>query len=120
MEERIEALFNDIDKMDADKFVTYLDDDVSFKFGNAPAVTGKDAVREAVAGFFQSIKGIDHKKLKIWIHPDSILYQGIVTYTRHDGSQVTLPYLNVFFLNGELIKEYLIYIDINPLYNPEA
>lgn len=116
MEDKIESLFNDIDKMDADKFASYLDEDVIFRFGNAPAVTGKKAVRDAVDGFFKSIKGISHKKLRMWLHPDSILYQGIVTYTRHDGTEVTLPYLNVFFLNGEKIKEYLIYIDINPLY----
>ena len=116
MEERIESLFNDIDRMDADKFASYLDEEVSFRFGNAPVVTGKKAVRDAVDGFFKSIKGIRHKKLRMWLHADSILYQGIVTYTRHDGSEVTLPYLNLFFLNGEKIKEYLIYMDINPLF----
>ncbi len=118
MEERIESLFNDIDAMDADKFASYLDEDVNFRFGNAPLVTGKKAVRDAVDGFFKSIKGISHKKLKMWLHPDSILYQGIVTYTRHDGSDVTLPYLNLFFLKGDKIREYLIYIDINPLFAP--
>lgn len=116
MEEKIESLFNDIDKMDADRFAEYLDEDVSFRFGNAPAVTGKKAVRDAVDGFFKSIKGIRHTKLRMWLHPDSVLYQGIVTYTRHDGSEVTLPYLNLFLLNGEKIKDYMIYIDINPLY----
>ncbi len=118
MEEKIESLFNDIDKMDADKFASYLEEDVSFRFGNAPVVTGKKAVRDAVDGFFKSIKGIRHKKLKMWVHTDSVLYQGIVTYTRHDGTEVTLPYLNVFFLNGEKIKEYLIYMDVNPLFAP--
>ena len=120
MEDKIESLFNDIDSMDADKFASYLDDDVSFRFGNAPVVVGKRAVRDAVDGFFKSIKGITHKKLRMWLHPDSILYQGIVTYTRLDNSQVTLPYLNLFFLNGDKIKEYLIYIDINPLFAPSA
>ncbi len=120
MEDKIESLFNDIDKMDSDKFASYLDDDVSFRFGNAPVVTGKKAVRDAVDGFFKSIKKISHKKLRMWLHNDSILYQGTVTYTRHDNSEVTLPYLNLFFLNGEKIKEYLIYIDINPLFAPSS
>jgi len=118
MEEKIEALFNDIDKMDADKFALYLDEDVSFRFGNAPVVKGKEAVRQAVYNFFKAIKGIRHKKLRIWVHSDSVLYQGEVTYTRHDDSEVTLPYLNVFFLSGDKIKDYLIYIDINPLFAP--
>ncbi len=120
MEDKIESLFNDIDKMDADKFAEYLDDDVSFRFGNAPVVTGKKAVRDAVDAFFKSIKKISHKKLRMWLHPDSVLYQGTVTYTRHDSSEVTLPYLNLFFLNGDKIKEYLIYMDINPLFAPSS
>jgi len=121
MEEKIESLFNDIDKMDADKFASYLDENVSFKFGNAPVVKGKEAARQAVDDFFKAIKGIRHKKLRMWTHSDSVLYQGEVTYTRHDDSQVTLPYFNVFLLNGDKIKDYLIYMDINPLFvNPAA
>lgn len=120
MEEKIESLFNDIDKMDADKFASYLDDNVRFRFGNAPVVEGKEAAREAVDGFFKSIKGIRHKKLRMWVHSDSVLYQGEVTYTRHDDSEITLPFFNVFLLNGDKIKEYLIYMDINPLFVSSA
>jgi len=41
---------------------------------------------------------------------------GEVTYTRHDGSRVTLPFANVFRLRDDLISEYLIYADLAPLY----
>ncbi len=116
MEEKIKSLFNDIDKMDADKFASYLDDNVRFRFGNAPVVEGKEAARETVDGFFKSIKGIRHKKLRMWVHSDSVLYQGESTYTRHDDSEITLPFFNVFLLNGDKIKDYLIYMDINPLF----
>ena len=54
----------------------------------------------------------------MWVLPDTIFYKGEVTYTRHDGSTITLPYFNVFGMDGELIKDYQIYMDINPLYNP--
>ncbi|HMQ68787.1 MAG TPA: nuclear transport factor 2 family protein [Ignavibacteria bacterium] len=117
MEERIESLFNDIDSMDADKFVSYLDEDVVFKFGNAPETKGKEETRQAVDGFFKSIKGISHRKIRIWIHPDSIIYQGSVTYTRHDDSVITLPYLNLFLMKGEMIIDYKIYMDVNPLFS---
>ncbi|MEO6693741.1 MAG: nuclear transport factor 2 family protein [Ignavibacteria bacterium] len=120
MEEKIESLFNDIDLMDADKFASYLDENVNFRFGNAPVAEGKEAARAAVEGFFKSIKGINHKRLRIWVNKDSVLYQGEATYTRHDNSKITLPFLNVFILNGDMIKEYSIYMDINPLYNQAA
>ena len=116
MEDKIEALFNDIDSMDADKFVSYLDENVTFTFGNAPSVIGKENTRMAVDGFFKSIKGISHKKIRMWEHPDSILYQGTSSYTRHDGTDLTVPFLNVFILNGENIIDYKIYIDLSQLY----
>jgi len=58
---KILELFRTIDEMDSDKFVTFLTEDAQFRFGNAPAVNSKSAIREAVAGFFSTIKEINHK-----------------------------------------------------------
>jgi len=44
----------------------------------------------------------------------------MVTYTRHDGTNLTLPFVNVFAMRGDLIQDYLIYIDATPLYAPPA
>jgi ketosteroid isomerase-like protein len=116
IKEKIIELFKTIDKMDSDRFVTFLTEDAGFRFGNAPVVKGKHAIRDAVAGFFGTIKGISHKTLNLWIHPESVIYEGEVTYTRHDGSKLTLPFMNKFGMKGNFIKDYFIYIDINPLY----
>jgi hypothetical protein len=42
--------------------------------------------------------------------------EGLVTYTRLDGSQVIVPFVNVFYLRGDKIARYLIYIDNGPLF----
>ena len=42
--------------------------------------------------------------------------EGLVTYTRLDGSQVAIPFVNVFYLRGDQIARYLIYIDNGPLF----
>jgi ketosteroid isomerase-like protein len=114
----VTQLFQSIDRMDTKTFLTFLSDDAQFKFGNAPAAVGKEAVRQGVDGFFQSIKGLRHNILRTWVHPDTVICQGEATYTRHDGSQLTLPFVNVFGMKNNLVKDYLIYIDINPLYAP--
>jgi hypothetical protein len=116
IKEKIIRLFESIDEMDTDKFASFLTDDARFRFGNAPDAVGKSAVKEAVAGFFTTIKRISHRHLNIWTVPDTVIYQGEVTYTRHDDSTLTLPFVNVFGMSGDLIKDYLIYVDINPLY----
>jgi ketosteroid isomerase-like protein len=113
---RFAALFAAIDAKDTDRFLGYLTDDGSFRFGAAPPAEGKEAVRAAVDGFFSSIAGCQHVVPRYVVLDDVIMCEGQVTYTRHDDSQVTLPFANVFEMDGELISSYKIYTDISPLY----
>lgn len=112
----VPRLFQSIDAMDTKTFVTFIHDDAQFKFGNAPPAVGKAAIAQAVDGFFSSIKRVRHNILKTWTGSDSVVCQGEATYTRHDGSQLTLPFVNVFGMKEDLITDYLIYVDITPLY----
>ena len=115
-EATLRELFASIDAQDADRFVEFLTPDGSFRFGSAPAVEGREAVREAVAGFFESIRGLSHALDRVVSEGDTLVTEGAVTYTRHDGSTITLPFVDVFEYEGELISEYKIYMDIAPLY----
>jgi ketosteroid isomerase-like protein len=106
-----------IDARDADGFVTFLAPDAEFRFGNAPAVRGRDSIRAAVAGFFSVIAGCRHRLLNAWNGPGTTVCEGEVTYTRQDGSTVTIPFVNVFELRGERVASYRIYIDNAPLFS---
>lgn len=109
-------LFCAIDEMDTEGFVSFLADDVAFRFGNAPAVTGRSAVKEAVAGFFGTIAGLEHSIQNTWTEKDDVVVQGEVTYTRKDESQIAIPFMNHFGMDGDLVSSYQIYIDLAPLY----
>ena len=111
-----DRLFKTIDEMDPDEFAEFITEDGTFVFGNAEPVTGRPAVREAVAGFYSTIKALQHEIGATWEGDDSLVAEGKVTYTRHDGSTITLPFVNVFRLQAELVRDYRIYIDIAPLY----
>ena len=76
-------------------FLEYLADDVKFSFGNAPAVTGKDSVGKLLKEFLASIEGISHRILETWVHPETVICQGEVTYTRIDNSQLTIPFATI-------------------------
>lgn len=110
-------LYETIDSKDADGFASFITEDGLFRFGNAPAVEGRTAIRDLVAGFFTTIKASEHKIVNAWKNDDVIVWQGEVRYTRNDGSQLTVPFANIFYMEGDLIKEYLIYIDNSQLYN---
>jgi ketosteroid isomerase-like protein len=115
----IRQLFECVDAKDVDGFLEFLADDVKFRFGNAPAVTGKDSVQKSIESFFASIEGLSHRILETWVHPETVICNGEVTYTRIDSSQVTIPFANILRMEGECIKDYLIYIDITSLYSKE-
>jgi len=109
-------LFASIDAMDTERFLCFIAEDGTFRFGSAPAVTGRDAIRGAVDGFFATLAGLRHVLHRVIDDGTALACEGEVTYTRHDGRQVTLPFANVFGLENGLISEYAIYIDIAPLY----
>jgi ketosteroid isomerase-like protein len=113
-----ERLFAVIDARDVDGFVAALSLDAEFRFGNAPAVRGREAIRAAVAGFFAAIAGCRHRCRHTWNGPGSAVCEGEVTYTRCDGKTVTVPFANVFELRGDRIAAYRIYIDNTPLFAP--
>ena len=112
----IRELFQTIDNNDPAGFASFLTPDASFVFANAEPVSGKDAARQAVAGFLSSIKAIRHEVFDTWQQPDAVICHGRVTYTRHDSSQLSVPFANVFKMRDGLIRDYLIYVDASELY----
>lgn len=111
-----EKLFVAIDEMDTEGFLQLLSSDCVFRFGSAPAVQGHEAIRTAVDGFFASIVGLEHDVHRVIDDGNGIACEGEVTYTRHDGDRVTLPFCDIFETDSGLISVYRIYMDIGPLY----
>jgi limonene-1,2-epoxide hydrolase len=110
------GLFAAIDANDSAAFVGYLTDDAVFRFGSAPAVHGRAPIQAAVDGFFGTIAGCSHNVQKTLDNGSTLVCEGEVTYLRQNGSQITLPFVDVFEYDGDLVAQYKIYMDINPLY----
>ena len=105
-----------IDAKDVRGFVAYLSDDCEFRFANGPAVLGHAAIASAVDAFWASIRGSSHAIRNCWGDETSAVCEGNCTYTRHDGSQVTLPFVDVLHFRGGKAARYCIYMDAGPLY----
>jgi ketosteroid isomerase-like protein len=112
----LEKLFETIDAKDAEGFSGFLTEDAVFRFGNGEPARGKKAVHDAVAGFFEGVKSLRHTVRESWSHPDAVVMHGDVTYTRHDGSQLSVPFANVLKLDGTLVREYLVFADVSKLW----
>lgn len=105
-----------VDAADAAAFVDLLTPDAQFRFGNAAPVIGSDAIRAVVAGFFSAIGSSRHELIKVWQDAAAAGCEGVVTYRRHDGTSLSVPFANVFELEGEKIAAYRIYIDNSALF----
>lgn len=112
----LDNLFAAIDAKDTERFVEFIAEDGEFRFGSAPPVRGRASIATAVQAFFDSIESLSHRVTRVLKDGDTLACEGEVCYQRHDGSEIVLPFANVFEFEGPLISGYRIYIDINPLY----
>jgi ketosteroid isomerase-like protein len=116
MSRDVASIFADIDAFDPDKFVTHLTPEARFRFANADPVTGRAAVKEAIAGFFTTIDGLTHHVRNVWEFGDTVIVQIDVEYRRKDGKTVTVPNADVLIYDGDLVRDWQIYIDVAPVF----
>jgi ketosteroid isomerase-like protein len=109
-------VFADVDRMDAKAFASCLAEDCVLRFANADEVVGRDAIEEAIAGFFGTIKRLSHHIVEQWDVDDTTIVQTEATYTRRGDRRVTVPAITVYQRGGDLIDEYRIFVDLSPVY----
>ncbi|MDX3774757.1 nuclear transport factor 2 family protein [Chromatiaceae bacterium AAb-1] len=107
----LKKLFQCIDEKDTVAFIDFLAPDGVFRFGNQPAVSGKEHITGYITAFFDSIRAIKHDVVDSWQIDNTIICQGFVTYTYHDGNTLTVPFANILKCSGNKIHEYLIFVD---------
>jgi ketosteroid isomerase-like protein len=115
----IRTMFAASDSGNIDGLLSFLTDDVVLVFGNAAAVRGKAAVEAQARQVTSRLKGVRHEIHDIWHagnNADIVIARMTVHYTRLDASTVSLPCCNIFRLSGDLIADYRIYMDVNPVF----
>jgi ketosteroid isomerase-like protein len=116
MSRDVAPIFTDIDAMNADRFVAHLTPDVRFRFANADPAIGRAAVKEGVEGFWASIDGLTHHVGEVYEVGDTVIAQIDVEYRRKDGKSVTVPNCDVLKFEGDLVRDWQIYIDLAPVF----
>ena len=111
----ITELFTAIDGKDAKGFGEFLTEDAEFRFGNHPPTKGKQSAIEAVDYFFNSIYALSHTIEAQVNDANSVICHGHVTYTRHDKSELTVPFCNWLYFTDDKISCYLIFADTSNL-----
>ncbi len=115
--DNIISIFKDADSLVPEKFSRHLTVNVFFKFGNMPPANGRVEVERNLGGFFSLLKGLRHDLLKTWIDEKSTVAEALATYTMRDGTTYALPVVSVLRFKGDLVEDYRIYMDVNPVLN---
>ncbi|WP_341317561.1 nuclear transport factor 2 family protein [Paraburkholderia sp. IMGN_8] len=119
MARNVEPMFSAIDAMDVEGFLSNLAENVTFQFGNAPALVGREAVREGVVAFFSSIAALRHEMTGKWEADEITILRFMTYYTRHDHNEVEVPCAVILHhAENTLIDDYRIYIDLAPVFAP--
>jgi ketosteroid isomerase-like protein len=114
----VEQMFARVDVRDAEGFAACFTEHGSFRFANTPMLTGRAAIRDFIAGFFAGIGGISHQFEGCWSVDDRAFCNGLVTYVRKDGSELTVPWSTVSRFEDGKLAEYLAYVDASKLFAP--
>lgn len=114
-EEWMSELFAAIDQKNAQRFSDFFTNNGEFQFGRFPVVEGNKSISEFTASFFESIESISHQ-VEDYYHKDGkLICHGLVTYTRLNGTVLTVPFCNWLYLKDNLVHRYLVFADISQL-----
>jgi len=111
----IENLYKRVDAKDLDYLQNTLTQDVRFRIGSNDAIQGIEEALAANRGFFASIKSMQHSIAQVWSQQDNVICHGQVNYVRLDGSEYSAPFATILKMQGEKIKDYLVYADVSAL-----
>ena len=111
--------------LDATALAKHFTEDVAFTFANMPTVSGRAAAEAFNAGFFSMIASMNHVVHDAWRVVDAkgthtLIAEGTATATRKDGSSITVPFMDVFRMNGELACDVRAHSDTSALFPAAA
>lgn len=111
-----------VDRKDAAAFADAFVSDGWLRFGNNEPLTGRDAIRDAIAGFFTLFASLSHEERGVTWADGALVLEADVTYTLHGGGTVTVPACTIFRMaeqsagSGPQAARCQIYVDLAPLF----
>jgi ketosteroid isomerase-like protein len=109
-------VYEEVDSKDEQRLARFLTENCTFVYANSDPVVGRENIAESSKQFMALIADIKHQLLDVWGFGDVIVSRLEVTYTRKDGSTLTVPAVTIWRVSSRQIDDYRIYIDVAPLF----
>lgn len=108
-------LYQEFDRLRPEEFVRHFADDATFAYANGPVMRGPAEIREMITAFLSQIRTISHAVEDVVTDGTKYASQVTATFTRHDGTALSLPACSVIERQPRGIVDYRIYIDSSDL-----
>jgi limonene-1,2-epoxide hydrolase len=112
--QQVAEAFRAVDEMRLDDYAALFTPDGTATFGNFAPSVGPEAIRAALADFYQLLLGVRHELRGSWIVDDVSINEATVHYTLKDGNVVSLPVTSILRWTGDRVREWRIYMDVAP------
>ena len=111
------AFFRDADTLVVETLISWFAETVEVRFGNGAPIHGIAAAEQAFRQFYSSLSGMRHRREALVSSGDVAAQMAVVTYTRQDGSEVSIPVAShLRRVGGQKIDRLWIFIDLAPLF----
>lgn len=102
-----------IESKDTSSFVNMMSPDGTFIFGNNPPVTGHPAITELIDQMHAALSSTQHEVVSVdLVNDNMILWRGNSVHTRKDGFEARFPHCNTLIMEGDKVKEYQVYVNV--------
>jgi hypothetical protein len=120
--QQVLSLFSRGESFDSEGFTTFFTDTPLYQFGNFEVALDKAAIKASADAFFSQINAVYHEIKMMWEVGDTVFVEMDVQYWRKtDNSTISLPCCDIFRFapDSDLFSELRIFMDVNPVFQPE-
>jgi ketosteroid isomerase-like protein len=119
MSDWITDYYADVDAMRLEPYLARHTDDAVVVFGNNPPAVGRQAIGEAIGGFWSLIGGLRHERRNLWFVNDgaSAVFEVVTHYTTRGGAHVAVPCVSLLDRAPDgRVRSLRVHIDLAPLF----
>lgn len=119
MSDWITDYYADVDALRLESYLDRHTDDAEVVFGNNPPAVGRQAIGEAIGGFWSMIGGLRHERRNLWFVDDgaTAVLEVLVHYTTKGGAEVSLPCVSLLDRAADgKVRSLRVHIDLAPLF----
>lgn len=98
--------------LDVDRIASYFADDAVYHNIPIDPVTGRDAIRDFIAGFLTGVEALDFRIDHLAVSGDAVLTERVDTF-RYPDRTIALPVMGTFEVHDGRITAWRDYFDLN-------